>query len=134
MKKVLTFSLVLLALVACAAPTSRVSPEPVAAIQPQPGLPNPASLYCAQNGNQLEIRTAADGSQNGVCVFPDGSTCDEWAYYRGECAPATQKSPTPAMTVEATIEASSGETEGNPSGGYMPPGTTEELVGRLAWS
>jgi putative hemolysin len=22
----------------------------------------------------------ADGSQNGFCVFSDGSACDEWAY------------------------------------------------------
>ena len=78
-------------------------------------MPNPASVYCEQNGNKLEIRTAADSSQNGVCVFPDGSTCDEWAYYRGECGPAR---PTP--------EASDGAGE-NGSGGYMPPGTAEEI-------
>jgi putative hemolysin len=55
-----------------------------------PNLPNPASVYCEQQGYKLEIRTAPDGSQSGVCVFPDGSQCDEWAYYRRECAPATQ--------------------------------------------
>jgi hypothetical protein len=22
-----------------------------------------------------------------MCVFPDGSECDEWAYFRGECKP-----------------------------------------------
>ena len=97
-------------------------------------MPNPASVYCEQNGNKLEIRTAADGSQSGVCVFPDGSTCDEWAYFRGECGPAAQKSPTPAMTVEATTEASgggpggSGGTGGNGVGGYMPPGTTDTIT------
>ena len=97
-------------------------------------MPNPASVYCEQNGNKLEIQTAADGSQSGVCVFPDGSTCDEWAYFRGECGPAAQKSPTPAMTVEATTEASgggpggSGSSGGNASGGYMPPGTSEEIA------
>jgi len=48
-------------------------------------MPNPASVYCEQQGNKLEIRTAADGSQSGVCIFPDESECDEWAYYRGEC-------------------------------------------------
>jgi len=94
---------------------------------PQAGMPNPASVYCEQNGYKLEIQTASDGSQSGVCVFPDGSTCDEWAYYRGECGPATQKSPTPAMTVEATTEASSG-TEELASGGYMSPGTSEEIA------
>ena len=97
-------------------------------------MPNPASVYCTQNGNKLEIHTAADGSQNGICVFPNGSTCDEWAYFRGECGLAPQKSPTPAMTVEATTEASGGgpggsnNSGGNASGGYMPPGTTEEIA------
>jgi len=38
----------------------------------------------------VEIRTAEDGSQSGACIFPDGSECDEWAYYRGECGPANQ--------------------------------------------
>jgi inhibitor of cysteine peptidase len=47
--------------------------------------PNPAAKYCIDQGYTSEIRTAADGSQNGVCKFPNGSTCDEWAYYRGEC-------------------------------------------------
>ena len=32
------------------------------------------------------------------------------------------------MTVDATIEASGGGTGGDGSGGYMPPGTTEEIV------
>jgi len=50
-------------------------------------LPNPASVYCEEQGGTLEIRTAADGSQSGVCVFSDGSECDEWAFYRGECQP-----------------------------------------------
>jgi fructose-specific phosphotransferase system component IIB len=75
-------------------------------------MPNPASVYCAQQGYTSEIRTTADGSQSGVCIFPDGSECDEWAYYRGECGPAT-----PAVTVEEQA-----------SGGYMPPGATEEIV------
>ena len=91
-------------------------------------MPNPASVYCTQKGNKLEIRTAADGSQYGTCVFPDGSTCDEWAYFRGECGPAAQKSPTPAPAVEATPTARGGNTEENPSGGYMSPGTSEAIA------
>ncbi len=71
---------------------------------PQAGMPNPASVYCDQNGNTHEISTAADGSQSGICIFPDGSSCDEWAYFRGECGPASQESPTPAPTVEADTE------------------------------
>jgi hypothetical protein len=101
---------------------------------PQANMPNPASVYCEQNGNKLKIHTAADGSQNGVCVFPDGSTCDEWAYFRGECGLAAQEGPTLAITVESTTEASGGgpgggsNSGGDASGGYMPPGTSEEIV------
>jgi len=84
-----------------------------------PNMANPASVYCKQNGNQLEILTAEDGGQSGVCVFQDGSTCEEWAYFRGECGPAAQTEPTPVQTVEATTEG---------SGGYMPPGTSEEIA------
>jgi putative hemolysin len=50
------------------------------------GLPNPASVTCEENGGRVEMRTNENGVA-GICVFPDGSECDEWAYYRGECAP-----------------------------------------------
>ena len=133
MKRISPFTIILMALASCSAPQVQ-APELVATDTPQANMPNPASLYCEQNGNQLEIHTAADGSQNGVCVFPDGSTCDEWAYYRGECGPAAQKSPTSGMTVEVATEASGGGpggsvgTEEQASGGYMPPGSTEEIA------
>jgi len=52
----------------------------------QVGLPNPASVYCEENGGRLDLRTSEDGSVAGVCVFQDGSECDEWAFYRGTCA------------------------------------------------
>ncbi|MBI5966194.1 MAG: DUF333 domain-containing protein [Chloroflexi bacterium] len=118
--------MILMALTACTAPQTQATPEPAPTNMPQAGIPNPASVYCTQQENKLEIRTAPDGSQSGVCVFPDGSSCDEWAYYRGECAPTRQTSPTPTMTAEAIAEASGGGEDG--SGGYMPPGTAEEIV------
>jgi putative hemolysin len=127
MKRIIPFTIILLALTASTAfmllaltagTTFQVQKlESSGTDIPQANIPNPASVYCTQNGNKLEIHTAADGSQNGICVFPDGSACDEWAYYRGECGSATQKSPTPAMTVEEQA-----------SGGYMPPGTSEEIA------
>jgi putative hemolysin len=114
------------ALSAC---TSKIlAPGSIATDKPQVNMPNPASLYCQHNGNKLEIRTASDGSQSGLCVFPDGSACDEWAYFRGECGPSVQASPTPLSTVDATPETSGGKPGGNASGGYMPPGTSEEIT------
>ena len=52
------------------------------------GIPNPASKYCADQGGKPEIRTEADG-EVGYCLFPDGTECEEWAFYRDECAPGT---------------------------------------------
>jgi putative hemolysin len=63
---------------------------PVRSSEPESGeagLPNPASVYCEEQGGSVEIRTDADGGQYGVCIFADGSECDEWAFYRGECSP-----------------------------------------------
>jgi putative hemolysin len=76
-----------LLLAACAA--ARVSPatEAVPGVTSQPNMPNPAAVYCEQQGYQTEIRTSADGSQVGFCLFPNGSECDQWAFYRGECQP-----------------------------------------------
>jgi uncharacterized protein len=127
-KRILIFTLILMALAACAAPQTPAAPDPAPTATPPAAMPNPASVHCTQAGNKLEIRTAADGSQYGICVFPDGSTCDEWAYYRGTCGPAAPPSPTPAMTAEATPTASGGNTGENASGGYMSPGTSEAIA------
>jgi hypothetical protein len=37
-----------------------------------------------------------------VCIFPDGSECDEWAYFRGECGPANQGGSTSVPTAIPT--------------------------------
>ena len=122
MKRIFIFVIILITLTACTASQTQAAAEPAATDISQAGMSNPASVYCTQQGNKLEIRTAADGSQNGICIFPDGSTCDEWAYYRGECGPAI-----PAVTGEATAKTSGGIEE-QASGGYMPLGATEEIA------
>lgn len=43
------------------------------------GIANPAAENCVAKGG---------ASQNGICMFPNGSQCDEWALYRGECKPS----------------------------------------------
>ena len=65
------------------------APAPTPAPTALPGLPNPASANCIKQGGNLDIRTDASGGQIGVCVFPDGSECEEWAFYRNECQPKT---------------------------------------------
>jgi putative hemolysin len=101
---IVTLMVVASALVACgggatSAPTNALPPsaQPAAPTQAAAtaaatdttlesplGLPNPASTYCEDQGYKLEIRDEA-GGQVGYCIFPNGATCEEWAFYRGEC-------------------------------------------------
>ncbi len=63
MKRIFTFILVLLALTGCT--SLRVqSSDSAGSDSPQANIPNPASVYCEQQGNTLEIQTTADGSQS----------------------------------------------------------------------
>jgi putative hemolysin len=48
------------------------------------GLANPASVYCEGLGYQLELRNDESGTY-GMCIFPDGSECDEWDFLAGRC-------------------------------------------------
>ena len=59
-------------------------------LDPQSGLANPASVFCEENGGELEIREDESGGQIGLCLFSDGSQCEEWAFYRGECQPGEE--------------------------------------------
>jgi putative hemolysin len=89
----LTLVLSTLIISGCGAPTAQPTEIPA----PTPvGLPNPASAYCEEQGYTVEMRTDASGGQYGVCVFPGGNECDEWAYYRGECGPDTGAEEVPA--------------------------------------
>jgi putative hemolysin len=127
MKKIAIFIIVLFAVIACIVAVRAIvgyfsvtqeTSDSTATDISQVGIPNPASVNCTQNGNKLEIRTAADGSQSGVCVFPDSSTCEEWAYFRGECGP----------TASGGGPGGSSGTEIIASDGSMPAGATDVIT------
>ncbi len=63
------------------------------------GLANPASVYCTESGYAMEIRTDESGAQYGVCIFDDGTECEEWAYYRGECGPVVRPAELPEFVI-----------------------------------
>lgn len=46
---------------------------------------NPASVFCSQQNGQVEFRLDETGGQYGVCILADGTECEEWAFFRGEC-------------------------------------------------
>lgn len=92
MRRLMSVALILAAFVvaACGAePTpfqSPLVPSPSTFESPL-GLPNPASKFCEEQGYELEMRQEAGGTV-GYCLFPDGSECEEWAFYQGECSPS----------------------------------------------
>ena len=47
---------------------------------PQLCMSNPAAAYCIALGYEYRL----DG-ETGYCIFPDGSMCEEWSFYAGEC-------------------------------------------------
>ena len=77
----ITLSLVALLLGACVPAPAPSAPPPQAT---SAAIANPASQNCAKQGGTLEIRDET-GGQVGYCIFADGSECEEWAFFRGEC-------------------------------------------------
>lgn len=49
-------------------------------------LGNPASINCQEKGGSLDIRQDFRNQEYGVCVFKDKSECEEWKFFKGECA------------------------------------------------
>ena len=86
--RLVVFVLALALLVGCSA-TAEPTAAPESAPTPEVGLPNPASVFCADQGFTLELRSDDSGSY-GMCIFPDGSECEEWAFLRGTCGPGGQ--------------------------------------------
>lgn len=94
-------TLILMTLVICACATQSL---PLSTPEAPIYMPNPASVHCTDEGGKLEIRDEA-GGQVGYCLFPDGAECEEWAYFRGECAPGDQgDARIPGSTTEAGAE------------------------------
>ena len=67
----------LLAIMAIGAACGAVSESPLEG----PAMANPASVFCEDQGGELEIRTDEIGGQYGVCMFEDGSECEEWEFF-----------------------------------------------------
>ncbi|MFN2138297.1 MAG: YbaY family lipoprotein [Candidatus Promineifilaceae bacterium] len=91
-------------------------------------LANPAAVFCGEQGFTYEIRTAEDGSQSGACIFDDGSECDAWAYYRGECLPGGAAAALRAPELLAPVPNSQLEAGEITFSGTGSPGSTVAIV------
>ena len=76
-------------------------------------MANPASVACGQAGGTVEIKKDATGNEYGMCTFKNGTSCEEWALYRGEgCKPGVTATPTAEAKKMVTFtEADNGKTE-----------------------
>jgi putative hemolysin len=90
---ILVFGLCVVAGIVIAGCTQPSSPDTTsttlaAASTTQPAMANPASVNCGNIGGTTQIMTNPDGSQYGMCTFSNGTSCEEWALFRGEgCQP-----------------------------------------------
>jgi len=103
------FGIVISALAACQAVQTQPTPGTVV------GLPDPSLTHCKELGYTYEFRTLREpveaersapsieqsddqvappapveidgGISFSVCIFPDGTECDTWSFFRGECSP-----------------------------------------------
>ncbi len=109
MKRWFGVVVLLFVLAGCAPTPSTMTPLP-----PVANMANPAATHCVEKGGEVQIRKDADGGEIGFCVFPDGSACEEWAFFRGECTP--------------------GETGGTESDPYDTAAVRERVLGYLSES
>jgi putative hemolysin len=73
------------------------------------GLANPAAAHCTKSG----------GTPSGdECLFPNGTSCEQWAFFRGECVPAPKPAPNPTPGPTCTPIAAPG---GGPGVGLANP-------------
>jgi len=49
-----------------------------------PGMADPSAVYCEDLGYEFEVMDADEGGY-GICVFPDGSSCEAWSFLKGTC-------------------------------------------------
>ena len=73
--------------------------ETAATTAPSAGMANPASVACVNAGGKLEIKKDASGGEYGMCTFTNGTSCEEWALFRGE---GCKSGVTAATTTAAT--------------------------------
>lgn len=66
-----------------------------------PGGANPASLYC------IDLGYKAEGE---ACHFPDGTQCEQWAFWRGECGGAHSFCARQGGAVQVVTDTSAGWT------------------------
>jgi len=102
---------ILLVLLAFTAGCTQQTATPATTTQAPAGMANPASVYCNEAGGSLEIKTDAAGGQYGMCTFKNGTSCEEWALFRGEGCTSGVNGAAGEKKMVTFTEADNGKTE-----------------------
>ncbi|NMB79323.1 MAG: DUF333 domain-containing protein [Methanomicrobiales archaeon] len=103
---------------------------------PAVGMANPASVACGQAGGKTEIKKDATGGEYGMCTFTNGTTCEEWALFRGEgCKPGVAAAVTPEGKKMVTFtDADTGKTSDIPKGSTFAVELAENPTTGFQWN
>jgi putative hemolysin len=66
------------------------------------GVANPAAKNCLDKGGELKQLEETAGTL-GICHFPDGSECEEWQFFRGECLKGQYQDADTSHPYEGTV-------------------------------
>ena len=129
---------VILLVLVLAAGCTQQTPVPPVTTPGQSAIANPASVYCGQNGGTIQIRKDTSGGEFGMCTFANGTSCEEWALFRGEgcragVAAATTAVPDGKKMVTLT-EADNGKTEDIAQGTRFAVQLKENPTTGFAWN
>lgn len=106
---------ILLVLLAFTAGCTQQTAPPATPTQAPAGMANPASVACGEAGGVTEIKTDTTGGQYGMCTFKNGTSCEEWALFRGEGCNAgvtTASTTAPAIGMANPASVACGEAGG----------------------
>jgi putative hemolysin len=71
-----------------------------------------AARYCAITGGAYAVTgNSGTADEQGTCAFKDGSQCDAWDYYNGECAPGAAPAPAGTTIQPLTMEVCNGQAQ-----------------------
>jgi len=80
------------------------------------GLPNPAAVYCIENGGQFLPITNELGTA-GYCIIPGVGVCEEWEYFRSNGTVCNVMNFTSSDgCASSCVEAGYGQSECKPAG------------------
>ena len=50
-------------------------------------MPNPAAVFCIEQGNDYQIRIDESGNEYGICITDNEEIKDEWDFYKQKQGP-----------------------------------------------